>query len=95
MGEDIRRINESFDRHDINPDVQAAVHQEGSVIDPRGVGNEAHFVNHHCRPNCFLQKIRIDAKVFIAIVVLRNIKAGKKSLSSMTMESRRNSIFVV
>lgn len=50
-GEDLRRLNESFDRHNIHPDIQAAVPSENAVIDPGMVGNEAQYVNHHCKPN--------------------------------------------
>lgn len=50
FGRALHRMNESFDRHGVYPDVQAAVPVECAVIDPRNMGNEAQYVNHHCKP---------------------------------------------
>lgn len=61
-GYDLQRMKASFDRHEIYPDVQAAVPSERTVIDPRRVGNEAQFVNHHCNPKAYLQQIKIGKK---------------------------------
>lgn len=79
-GRNLRRMNASFDHHAINPDVQVAMPAERSVIDPRGVGNIAMQVNHHCRPNAKLQQMKVMDRWIVCIVALRNIKAGEEVL---------------
>lgn len=77
-GRDLRRMNASFDHHGIHPDVQVAVPAERAVIDPRGVGNIAQKVNHHCRPNAKLEQIKVLDRWIVCIVALRDIVAGEE-----------------
>lgn len=75
-GRNLRRMNGSFDHHGLHPDVQVAVPSENTVIDPRGVGNIAQKVNHHCSPNARLMELQICDKRIVRIVAITEIKAG-------------------
>lgn len=54
-GRNRQRMEWAIDYHGISPDVLVFVPSENAVIDPRGIGNAARKVNHHCEPNAFLK----------------------------------------
>lgn len=70
-------MNGSYNRHNIHPDLQAAVPSEPAVVYPRNVGNEAQFVNHHCDPTWLLE-IKVWEKYFKDIVAFNDLKAGEE-----------------
>lgn len=70
-------MKRSFDHHGLYSDVHASVPSEGAVIDPRGVGNYACKVDHHCTPNAHLVHHRFHGKTIVVIEALRDIEAGE------------------
>lgn len=68
-------MNGSFDHRAIHQDLPVAVPAERVVIYPRGFGNIAHKMNHHCCPNAKLEKIKVLDRWIVCIVALRDLAA--------------------
>lgn len=79
-GRNLERMNASFEYHGIEHDVQAAVPSEDSVVDARGCGNAARFVNHSCAANAQLVELDVRGRTIVVIVALRHIPAGTEIL---------------
>ena len=68
--------------------IYMSVLEEGRVLDATHKGNESRFLNHSCRPNCALVKLRAhpgaDAEASakgearLAVFTLRDIEAGEE-----------------
>lgn len=79
-GHNLRRMTEVLDYHGINLDRQVAVPSEDAIVDPRGCGNVAQFVNHSCAPNARLVEVDVCGKTIVVIVALRDLEPGEEVL---------------
>lgn len=57
--ESINLAFKAFKARRVIPYVQCDVGTEDFIIDPRGCGNDARYVNHSCEPNAMLELIRM------------------------------------
>lgn len=88
-GSELFRMEQALDLYGKDPEGFVLVNDDKQFIDPRGVGNDAQFVNHSCEPNAELREIRLGDRVIVVIVALRAIKAGEEVLVDYGYESHR------
>lgn len=55
------------------------MHMEGDLAcDATSIGSKARFVNHHCDPNCVVQKWTVSRLPCLFIFALRDVQAGEE-----------------
>ena len=86
--DDVERV---FHKQGKSVDIFADVPSEGTVIDPRGCGNHAQYINHSCSPNARLLEWEVPNTdlVLVFIVAIKKVIAHSEVLIDYSFSSIR------